>query len=102
VAEPIGRCINRGAAADVARHAGAVEGAGFISWRGRDHGQFWELGVGLFYLLYISELTGAKEKPVAVDSALVAIFADFAPARKSDRRNSMSARSAAGFCRRLG
>jgi hypothetical protein len=34
----------------VARNAAADEGAGFISWRwrGQDHCQFWELGVGLF------------------------------------------------------
>ena len=40
----------QGAAAGVARNAAADEGAGFISWRwrGQDHRQFWELGVGLF------------------------------------------------------
>ena len=49
---PIRSRIHQGAAADVARHAGATEGAEFISWRwrGQDHGELWELGVGLFRL----------------------------------------------------
>jgi hypothetical protein len=39
--------IHQGAAAGVARNTGADESAGFICWRGQDHGQFGELGVDL-------------------------------------------------------